>query len=125
VAERLDVPEGTSVLEVSRLRRARGEPIAKLTNYLPERIDGFDEADLASHGLYELIRGQGIRLHSAVQTLGARNATAAEARLLDERKGAALITAQRVTYDDGGAAVEFGNHIYASSRYTFEINLLT
>jgi GntR family transcriptional regulator len=125
VAERLDVPDGTTVLELARLRRAGGEPIAKLTNYLPESVKGFTEADLASHGLYELIRSQGIRLHSATQTLGARNATAAEARLLDERKGAALITAQRVTYDDHGAAVEFGNHIYASSRYTFEINLRT
>jgi GntR family transcriptional regulator len=125
VAERLDVPEGTSVLELVRLRRAGGEPVAKLTNYLPERVNGFDEADLEDHGLYELIRRQGIRLHSATQTLGARTATAAEARLLDEGRGAALITAQRVTYDDLGGAVEFGNHLYASSRYTFEISLLT
>ena len=35
------------------------------------------------------------------------------------------MTAQRVTYDDHGIAVEYGSHIYAASRYTFEINLLT
>jgi GntR family transcriptional regulator len=64
-------------------------------------------------------------LHSATQTLGARNATAAEARMLDESRGAALITAQRVTYDDHGSAVEFGNHVYASNRYTFEVHLLS
>lgn len=125
VAERLDVAEGTLVLELVRLRRAAGEPIAKLTNYLPERVSGFDEAALATDGLYELLRRQGIRLHSATQTLGARNATPAEVKLLDESKGAALVTAQRVTYDDLGAAVEFGNHIYASSRYTFEVHLVT
>ena len=67
----------------------------------------------------------GISLHSATQTLGARTATAAEARMLDESRGAALITAIRITYDDSGKAVEYGTHIYASSRYTFEINLLT
>lgn len=125
VAERLDIPEGTTVLELVRLRRADGEPIAKLTNSLPERIATFDEAELADHGLYDLIRRQGVHLHSATQTLGARNATAAEARLLDESRGAALVTAQRVTYDDHGVAVEFGSHLYAASRYTFEINLLT
>lgn len=125
VAERLDIAEGTTVLELTRLRCAGGEPIAKLTNHLPERVARFEEADLADHGLYELIRRQGIRLHSAIQTLGARTATAADARLLDESRGAALITAQRVTYDDLGNAVEFGNHIYASSRYSFEIHLLT
>jgi DNA-binding GntR family transcriptional regulator len=125
VAERLEVPEGTPVLELVRLRRADGEPIAKLTNYLPERIATFAEDDLSEHGLYELIRHQGVTLHSATQTLGARTATAAEARLLDEPRGGALVTAQRVTYDDHGIAVEYGSHIYAASRYTFEINLLT
>ena len=125
VAERLDVPEGTLVLELVRLRLADGEPIARMTNYLPERLAVFSEDDLVDHGLYELIRRQGVVLHSATQTLGARNATAAEARLLDESRGAALITAQRVTYDDHGSAVEFGNHVYASSRYTFEVHLLT
>jgi len=125
VADRLEVPEGTPVLELVRLRRADGEPIAKLTNYLPERIATFSEDDLGEHGLYELIRQQGVTLHSATQTLGARTATAAEARLLEEPRGGALVTAQRVTYDDHGIAVEYGTHIYAASRYTFEINLLT
>jgi GntR family transcriptional regulator len=125
VAEGLELAEGTSVLKLVRLRRADGEPIAKLTNYLPERVATFSEEDLAEHGLYDLIRAQGIALHSATQTLGARTATAAESRMLEEPKGAALITAQRVTYDDHGAAVEFGSHIYASSRYTFEVRLFT
>src|SRR6195952_726912 len=125
VADRLEIPEGTPVLELIRLRRADGEPIAKLINFLPERLSNFSEEDLAEHGLYDLIRGQGIALHSATQTLGARNATAAESRMLDEPKGAALITAQRVTYDDHGMAVEFGTHIYAWSRYTFEVQLFT
>jgi len=125
VAAGLDLPGGAPVLELVRLRRAGGEPIAKLTNYLPEEVALFDADDLAAHGLYDLIRQQGISLHSATQTLGARTATAAEARMLDESRGAALITAIRITYDDGGKAVEYGTHIYASSRYTFEINLLT
>jgi len=125
VTERLDVEEGSPVLELVRLRSAAGEPIAKMTNYLPEHLATFSEKDLAERGLYDLIRHQGIVLHSATQTLGARNATAAESRMLDEPRGAALITAQRVTYDDHGSAVEFGTHIYASSRYTFEVQLFT
>lgn len=125
VAERLELAEGSPVLELVRLRSAAGEPIAKMTNYLPERIGTFREEELVNNGLYDLIRRQGIVLHSANQTLGARNATAAEARMLDEPKGAALVTAQRVTYDDHGSPVEFGKHIYASSRYTFEVQLFT
>ena len=59
VAAGLELPEGTPVLELVRLRSAGGEPIAKMTNYLPERLVRFDADDLADHGLYDLIRRQG------------------------------------------------------------------
>ncbi len=125
VAEKLEVPEGTPVVELVRLRRADGDAIAKLTCYLPERVVTFDEEELSDHSLYALIRRQGVILHSATQTLGARTATPAEAKLFDEPRGSALVTAQRVTYDDHGVPLEFGSHIYAASRYTFEIQMLT
>jgi GntR family transcriptional regulator len=123
VAAQLDVPTGTEVLKIVRLRSAVGNPIAKLTNYLPETVGELTSKDLEEHGLYELMRGRGIHLHTATQTVGARNATATEARLLDERKNAALLTMQRTTYDDQGSVVEFGDHIYSASRYSFEISL--
>lgn len=124
VALRLGVAVGSPALRVVRLRSAGEMPIAKLTNYLPESVGTFEAAQLEAHGLYELMRGRGIQLHSATQLVGARNASAAEARLLDESRGAALLTMQRVTYDDHGAVVEYGDHIYAASRYSFETHLL-
>lgn len=124
VAAQLGVEVGDEVLKVVRLRSAIGNPIAKLTNYLPESVGEFAAEDLEAHGLYELMRGRGIHLHTASQTVGARTATAAEARMLDERRNAALLTMQRTTYDDQGAVVEYGSHIYAASRYSFEISLL-
>lgn len=124
VAAHLNVRAGTEVLKIVRLRSAVGNPIAQLTNYLPETVGDFSQEELEERGLYELMRGRGIHLHTASQTVGARNATAAEARLLDERRNAALLTMQRTTYDDQGNVVEYGNHIYAASRYSFEISLL-
>jgi GntR family transcriptional regulator len=124
VALRLDSPVGHPVLKIVRLRSAGETPLAKLTNYLPESVGGFEASELEAYGLYELMRGRGIQLHSATQFVGARKATAAEARLIDESRGAALLTMQRVTYDDHGAVVEFGDHIYAASRYSFETHLL-
>ena len=38
---------------------------------------------------------------------------------------AALLTMQRLTYDDHGRPVELGNHVYAATRYSFELSLLT
>ena len=125
VADKLQIDESAEVLELVRLRGANGKPIAKMTNYLPAALATFTDDDLAHRGLYDLIRTRGITLHSAVQTVGARTATAADAKLFQEPRGSALLTMERVAYDDHGKVVEYGTHQYAASRYSFEINLLT
>ena len=124
VAERLGLPEQAPVVCIERLRSALDRPIARMTNYLPAALVTFEADDLTGTGLYELLRRSGVRLHSATQTLGARNATAAEARELGESRGAALLTMERVTTDDQGITVEYATHLYAASRYTFEIHLV-
>ena len=106
VAEALAVAEGTDVHRVERLRYAHGEPLALLRNHLPPGIVDLDTARLEATGLYRLMRGAGITLHSARQAIGARAATAAEAERLTEREGAPLLTMQRVTFDDTGRAVD-------------------
>ena len=125
LAATFGVEEGTELLVVERLRSAQEVPVARLTNHLPLSVVTFDEGDLAEHGLYALLRAGGVHLHSATQTVGARTATPAEAALLGEQRGAALLTVQRVTHDDHGAVVEYGSHLYAASRYTIETTLLT
>lgn len=125
VATALVVEPGTPVVQVVRLRSALDRPLAKMTNFLPTGVVEFDAPTLERRGLYGLLRAQGIILHSATQTVGARNANSEEARLLDEPKGAALLTMSRTTYDDHGNVVEYGTHLYAASRYSFDINLLT
>lgn len=125
VARSLGVAEGTPVTVLERLRFARGEPLARLRNYLPPGlVPGLTDEALQRQGLYQLLRSGGVTLHAAAQTIGARAATLAEARLLDEAKGAPLLTMERTTYDDQGRAVEYGTHIYRASRYSFELALL-
>ena len=125
ISRKLMLERGDDVLELVRLRTARNKPIAKMTNYLPAGMVGFTADDLVARGLYDLVRAQGITLHSAHQTVGARTATTAEAKLLQEPRGSAVLTMQRLAYDDHGRVVEYGSHLYAASRYSFEINLLT
>ena len=125
VAASLGVPIDTPVLRIVRLRSAKGRPIAKLTNFLPDRVGRLEAEDLEQHGLYELMKSMGITLHSATQIVGARKATASEARLLDEPRNTALLTMERTTYDDHGAPVEYGSHVYAASRYSFTVDMLS
>jgi GntR family transcriptional regulator len=125
MARKLAVADGTEVIVLERLRYASGEPIARMCNYLPTALAPELTAEaLQRRGLYELLRSGGIILHAAAQTIGARTATQAEARMLNEPKGAALLTMERSTYDETGRTVEYGTHIYRASRYSFELSLL-
>jgi DNA-binding GntR family transcriptional regulator len=123
VAAALEVPEGTSVVTVERLRRAGGEPLAIMRNHLRADLAPLDPELLERRGLYEVLREAGVALASATQSIGARRATAAEAELLDETRGAPLLTMRRTTFDDRGLVVEFGDHLYRASRYSFEVAL--
>jgi DNA-binding GntR family transcriptional regulator len=123
VAAELDLREGDEVVVVCRLRRSRGEPLALMTNYLPGRFTPTAE-DLSERGLYQYLRAHGVHLRVAHQRIGARLARSEEARLLEEPPRAALLTMQRTAYDDEGAAIEFGRHVYRASRYDFEATLV-
>jgi DNA-binding GntR family transcriptional regulator len=124
VAAALGAPPGADVLRLRRIRLTGAEPLAVLTNYLPRDIAVLTADDLRRHGLYELLRAAGVNLRIASQAIGARGATAAEARMLDERRGAPLLTMTRTAYDDEGRAVEYGTHVYRASRYSFALTLV-
>ena len=121
-ADVLKVAEGTLVVHIERTRFTNSEPIAVLTNLIPADIAPTMQ-ELESNSLYDMMRERGVTLASARQVIGARTATAKEAKLLSEHRGAALLTTQRTTYDPSGRVVEYGDHIYRASRYSFEANL--
>ncbi|MFL1380275.1 GntR family transcriptional regulator [Nocardiopsis protaetiae] len=123
VAAVLELPEGGRAYAIERLRRIGDEPLALMRNHVPVDLVRLDEDALRGHGLYQLLRAAGVRLKVASQSIGARGATAAEARALDERRGAPLLTMDRTVYDDVGRVVEHGSHLYRASRYSFELTL--
>ena len=123
IAAALRVDEGSDVVALARLRFADDEPIALLHNHLPLGAVELTEQALSGTGLYQLLRRSGIGLSTAEQTIGARRATAAEARLLHESRGATLLTMVRTAYDGAGKPVEHGSHVYRASRYSFEMTV--
>jgi DNA-binding GntR family transcriptional regulator len=123
LAVELGIGEGTDIYVFERLRYAEGEPLALMRNHVPASLLRLSADDLEGHGLYELLRAAGINLKVAKQSIGARAATVAEARMLGEARRAPLLEMTRSAYDDQGRAVEHGNHIYRASRYSFDITL--
>jgi DNA-binding GntR family transcriptional regulator len=123
VAAALSVPPGTEVTWLERLRYAGGEPLALMHNAIPLDLITLTREELSERGLYELLRRAGLVPRIATQVIGARSATPAEARALDEKRGASLLTMARTTWDASGRALEYGTHVYRASRYSFELNL--
>jgi DNA-binding GntR family transcriptional regulator len=123
VAHTLGIDEGRPVVALERLRYADDEPLALMRNWIPPGQVTLTAEHLEHAGLYQLMRAAGLRLHLASQTIGARAATPAEARLLDAPKGEPLLTMRRTTYDDMGRPLELGDHLYRASLYSFEVVL--
>jgi DNA-binding GntR family transcriptional regulator len=123
VIEALDLKANQSVLHLERVRYADEAPIALMHNFLPADLIQVSKSDLEEHGLYSLLRDAGVRLGEARQRISAKNASATEARLLDETRGAALVTMELVACDVSGKPVEFAQHVYRASRYSFSTTL--
>jgi DNA-binding GntR family transcriptional regulator len=124
IAAVLSVPVGTPVLSVERLRLADGTPLALMHNYLPAGLLRGEPRDaLEKTGLYEVLRGQGVQLQAGEQTIGARKATAHEAKMLEVSRAATVLTMTRTTFDQNDKPVEHGSHAYLAERYSFRMTL--
>jgi DNA-binding GntR family transcriptional regulator len=123
VAELLNVPKGSPVVHLRRLRFADGVPLAILENTLPGQISDIDLEVITREGLYKFLRSRGVVMRVAKQKIGAREATIEQAELLEVPEGSALLTMERTAFDDSGRAAEHGNHCYRPDMYSFEITL--
>lgn len=120
----LSLPDHSPVICIHRLRLADDEPLGVMHNYLPPGLIEVTTESLESDGLYALLRRQGLRPQVAEQTIGARGATSAEARLLKGSKGLPVLTMSRTAFDASGRPIEHGSHCYRADRYSFEMSLV-
>lgn len=124
IAHELQLQPGTPVWDLHRLRMTGDQPLALMHNVVPASVAPLDEADLETTGLYDFLRQRGVTIRVAKQRIGARRATAADAKLLGEARNAPLLTMSRTAYDSAGRTVEFGSHAYRPDLYFFELTLV-
>ena len=93
-----------------------------MTNYLPSEVAP-TEKELRSGGLYDAMRSHGHEVVSASQTISARKASSEEAEILQESRGAAILSMRRIAYNQSGVPIEIGDHVYRASRYRFTVSL--
>ncbi len=124
VSTALGVTPGTDVTYIERLRLQRTQPLAIMRNWIPRDVLDVDAPTLEEHGLYDLLRRSGVHLRIANQRIGARAATRSDARLLETRAGAPLLTMERTAFDDSGRAVEYAQHCYRADAHSFNTTLV-
>lgn len=124
VARQLSISTGSEVLKIERLRFSNNTPVALMTNYLLIQFRKVSKKELQNQGLYQWLRSQGVSVRVAQQKIGARKATKQEANLLEVDNGFPLLTMDRTAFDDGGMAIEYGQHCYRPDLYSFETILV-
>lgn len=120
-ARALKCADDAPLVLVRRLRFADGEPLAILTNWLPSRFSDISADELASVGLYKLLRARGQAPVTGHQQIRARPPSGQQRRLLKMTRADAVLLMTRWTLDAAGEPVEYGEHCYRGDKYTFEV----
>jgi GntR family transcriptional regulator len=115
------VLNATSVLEISRLNRADGEPVGRNTAWITEDMArGLSMDAVEQQSLHRLLP---VTVVSATQTITAVGASDADARLLHVTVGTPLLRFNRTTCDQTGRAVLYSEAVYNPKRTEFTVEL--
>ncbi|MCB9454379.1 MAG: GntR family transcriptional regulator [Anaerolineaceae bacterium] len=126
VARNLNLPVGTDVIAIRRLRFVNGVPLQLVTTYMPyELCAALLRADFTQQSLYAYLRQTcDLQIVSGTRRIEAVLATDEEARLLAISPGSPLILIDSVSYLEDGTALEYYHAVHRSDRARFEVSLM-
>lgn len=110
-----------TVLEVTRLNLADGEPFARVTVWCPDDLGAhLSRADVERAPFYELLD---VPLGGAVQTIGAALVSPEDAALLEVPPGSPILRCERTTSTPSGRPVLLSEHVFPAHRTEFVVDL--
>jgi len=126
VAAQLEIPPGSQVIHLHRLRFINDEPIQLVTSYLPYNVcPKVADVDFTNRSLYEYLEKEcGFTLGRARRSIEAVAAKEAEARLLQIERGTALLMLTSVSYTTDGIAIEYFHALHRGDRSRFDVELV-
>ena len=117
----LDLPVGSEVARIYRLREAGGRPMALERASLS--LDILPNPLEVTTSLYETLKRRGLRPVRAVQRISAINLEAREAELLNLPEGAAGLSIERTSFLASGRVAELTRSLYRGDAYDFVAEL--
>jgi len=126
IARYLDVPIGTDIVDIRRLRFINDEPIQLVTTYIPLHLSpDLVNVDLTNRSLYAYLEtANNIKLARGVRYIEAVLANHEEANLLEIDEGDPLIMLDSVSYSEKGQVIEYYHAIHRGDRSRFEVELI-
>ncbi len=127
IRERLafDLPPGSEVVVLKRLRLLDGVPVVLQTSsHPPEVLAGISAEELEDHSLYELLgRRKGLWVREAEHVLEPFAVEPPEADLLRLPPGTAVLRAHRTARDGKGRVLEMAENLIRGDyfKYTFSL----
>ncbi len=125
VARALQLPAGTEVVRVDRVRLADDRPIAYDMTWLPLRFgELLVGVDLTKETIYQVLeRRYAISILTGTFTITAAVATAQQAALLETERGAPLLVMQRLSCAARNESVYFQERYYRPDRVQYRVTL--
>jgi GntR family transcriptional regulator len=122
-AQALQLPSGTSLWRLDRVRGWNGKPVLQSISWFHPRV-GLKGTEDFSRPLYETIEAAtGVRPHHASEEFLAVSADARLARLLEVTRGTPLLLRRHTVFDPGNRAFEFAEVRYVSSRFALTLDM--
>ncbi|MDH5132424.1 MULTISPECIES: GntR family transcriptional regulator [unclassified Microbacterium] len=124
VALALEVPVGSPVIVLERLRHVDGEPWSLSTTWMPEAVGAVTlGADLTEASLYRLLADHGIIATHGVRSAEATVATHEQAQHLGVSAGSALLRLRSISRSEDGVPIEYFIAYHRGDRSRFEFQL--
>jgi GntR family transcriptional regulator len=124
VARQLDLSPGALVQKAVRVRSTHEGPLSHITTHVPHAIAKcFGRRELGRQPILMLLEASGVVIGRARQSISAKLADAAVARLLSVDVGSALLAVQRQVFDVNERPVQWLQGLYRPDRYQYEMQL--
>ena len=126
VARFLEIPVGTLVVDIKRLRFIEDKPIQLVTTYIPyDLCESLAKIDLTNRSLYEYLEKQcGLFIAHGRRFIEAVSANEIEANLLSVERGSPLIMLDSISYLEDGRPIEYYHALHRGDRTRFEVELV-
>jgi GntR family transcriptional regulator len=122
MASFFNIPLGTSVVKLSKLKGVGKSPIVFFESFFHPRIELTRDDDLGQP-LYQLLEDKfGIVVDRSSENISSRMAGSL-AKKLDVPKQAPILFRERFVYDPGGRPIEYGLGYYRSDKFVYSIEI--